>query len=225
MQPVAIKIKKESVRPEGALSAQPPEAPAPISKKSRPNKLFFWLLAVAVLILAAAVFLFPKPALPYQDLVAADARGVFYFNEEWLSASLKAMAESGYAWPPFVWLKDNWQKWLADNKLEIKQIAPLFEPQMVLVWLPSSNGRFDWLLLASKKVSDSVFESVLSQTEKELKQNYNLISEIYRQTTITEIKSLSQNQSSLYYAQIKNYFLISNSADSLKGTIDKIIGR
>jgi len=171
------------------------------------------------------IFLFPKPTSPYQDLVPVDARGVFYFNQERLSASLKAMAESGYAWPPFVWLKDNWQKLSANNKLEIKQIAPLFEPQMALVWLPSSNGRLDWLLLVSKKVSDSVFESVLSQTEKELKQNYNPISEIYRQITITEIKSLSQNQPSIFYAQIKNYFLMTNDSDSLKGTIDKIIGR
>ncbi len=175
--------------------------------------------------MAAAVFLFPKPTSPYQNLVPVDARGVFYFNQEWLSASVGAMAESSYAWPPFVWLKDNWQKLLANNKLEIKQIASLFEPQMALVWLPSSNGRLDWLLLASKKVSDSVFESALNQIEKELKQNYNPISEIYRQIKITEVKSLSQSQPSLYYAQIKNYFLITNNPDSLKGTIDKIIGR
>ncbi|TSC53174.1 MAG: hypothetical protein LiPW39_416, partial [Parcubacteria group bacterium LiPW_39] len=34
-----------------------------------------------------------------------------------------------------------------------------------------------------------------------------------------------QNQPGLYYTQIRNYFLVSNNLNSLKETIDKIIGR
>jgi hypothetical protein len=226
MQSVAIKIKKESVRPEGAPLIQPPSPPRP-NKKNQPNKLFFWLPAILCLILAAvlAAFSFLKPASPYQDLIPSQAVGVIYFNQGPLAGSAKALAENNYAWPPFVWLKDAWQELLTEHKIEIKQISPFFEEPMALVWLAGSGPRPVWLLLTTKKAGDSAFAAKLEQLEKQLKQNYNLISDVYRQIKIVEIKSLEPSRQSVYYGQAKKYFLVADNLNSLKETIDKIIGR
>ena len=229
MQPIAIKIKKSAAEAPAQnirTASQPPPAPL-ANKKNRPRGMSFWFLLLLVIILTVtlAALLFFKPALPYQDLIPSAAVAVSYFNHELLADSAKVLNDSHYAWPPFVWFKNAWQELLAESKVETKQVLALFDSQMALVWLPGSAGQLDWLLLSSKKVSDSAFESAFSPIEKGLKQNYNLVSETYRQVKTTELKSLGQNQPGLYYTQIRNYFLVSNNLNSLKETIDKIIGR
>jgi len=225
MPPVTIKINKSTNQPE-TPSAKTVNQPPPVIKKKQPGRPLFWLLILLVVILAAglAAVLFFRPAPPYQNFIPSDAAAVFYFNQARLVSSARTLNETGFNWPPFVWFKNTWNEFLTENKLEAAQISGLFDEPMALVWLPDTNRQINWLFLATKKGGDGPVVA-LNQIESRLKQNYNLVADVYRQTAVTEIKPLGQDRLHLYYAQIKNYFLVSNSVDSLKETIDRIIGR
>ncbi len=223
MEPIGIKIKKEPAKQNGEPTIR---FFAPQIIKKNFNKRVFWLPISSILILVGtlAVFLFLKPALPYANLIPSRVP-VFYFNQGDMANLTGVLVKNNYAWPPFIWLKDSWQKLLADNKLEIKQISPLFKESMALVWPQSSASGPVWLLLAMKQASDNAFGTALEQMEKQLEQNYNLVLDTYRQIKIIGIKALAKNQPDIFYAQIKNYFLISNNSDFLKETLNKAIGR
>jgi hypothetical protein len=87
----------------------------------------------------------------------------------------------------------------------------------------TSSSSPNWLAMATVKINNEQFDQLRDQAEKALKQNYNLIFEMYRQIKITQVKSLNQQQSTLYFAKINNYFFLTNNLESLKETIDKVI--
>jgi hypothetical protein len=109
--------------------------------------------------------------------------------------------------------------------------ASTTDNQTQLISKPASTGQseiiqppsLNWLVMATLKANDDKFNKFREQAEKALKQNYNLIFETYRQIKITQIKPLNQKPEGLYFAEIKNYFILTNRQETLKETIDKAI--
>ena len=85
------------------------------------------------------------------------------------------------------------------------------------------NPSATWLILATIKVPDKVFQQARETAEQSLKQNYNLVNESYRQVAITQVKPLDQKQGSIFYGQARGYFILANNSNVIKETVDKII--
>ena len=198
---------------------------APALAKKRKVRLFLWFLFILVLIEASIIvfILLTRPVTPYQSLIPAESVLTIYFNPSSLGELTKSLNESQYSWLPFTSLNQSLEGFFNQANLKISELQPLFKDQMVLILLPkSANLSFRWLLIATKKVGDAEFESQLEKGEKNLKQNFNLVSEVYRQTTVTMIKPLNQGNE-LYFAHFKNLFLLSNEVQTLKSTVDKAL--
>lgn len=104
-----------------------------------------------------------------------------------------------------------------------EDIQPLFKPEMAFILLPgNSETSFPFTLLLEKKASRAQISQILDKIEPKLREDYNLSSQIYRQTEITILRPLSLTINYLY-SQIGDYFIISNSQESLETMIDFII--
>jgi len=113
---------------------------------------------------------------------------------------------------------------MAKNNLDMVEIGSLFEDKMALILLPTeSSGKPQWLYLAVIKKSPAEVSPIIDDAEKNLKQNYNLISDVYRQIEITQIKPLDEDSIGVFFAQPGNLFILSNDNQTIKNTIDKAL--
>jgi len=93
---------------------------------------------------------------------------------------------------------------------------------MALAVLPELiNSSPQWLFLATIKTDSIALQSALEKIEKNLKQNFNFVSQDYRQIRLAEIKPLSQNSPGVFYSLIKKTFILSNSEAAIKNAINK----
>ena len=177
-----------------------------------------WLLLAFALIEAGGlVWLYlAKPISPYFKLIPPSAVVSSYFDQ----TSLIEILKSNASWPPITRGSGELKSWLARTKLDRpEQILKLFNDQMALAIDRNST----WLILATVKVSSDVFQQAQDTAEQSLKQNYNLISDSYRQIAITQVKPLNQEEGRLFYAKVQGYFILANDSALIKTTIDKII--
>ncbi len=212
-------------RPAPKMPILNPSGSAPTSSKKK-IRLCFWLLTLLILIeTGALVFLFlTRPASPYQSLIPAESVSVIYFNQSSLTELTKSLQESQSDWPPLAYFKQIIEGFSDKANLKITELQPLFADKMALIWLPGTdNPSPQWLWLATRKLADAEFEATLEKAQKNLKQNFNLLSEVYRQNTIITIKPLNQDYSNLYFTRLKNLFLLSNNVQAIKNTIDKAL--
>ena len=104
-----------------------------------------------------------------------------------------------------------------------EDIQPLFKPEMAFILLPgNSETSFPFILLLEKKASTAQISQILDKIEPKLREDYNFSSPIYRQIEITILRPLSSTIFYLY-SQIGDYFIISNSQESLEKMIDSVI--
>ncbi|MBL7155171.1 MAG: hypothetical protein ISS88_01530 [Candidatus Portnoybacteria bacterium] len=104
-----------------------------------------------------------------------------------------------------------------------EDIQPLFKPEMAFILLPgNSETSFPFILLLEKKGSTAQISRILDKIEPKLREDYNFSSPIYRQIEITILRPLSSTINYLY-SQVGDYFIISNSQESLEEMIDFII--
>ena len=104
-----------------------------------------------------------------------------------------------------------------------EDIQLLFKPEMAFILLPdNSETSFPFILLLEKKGSTAQISRILDRIEPKLREDYNFSSQIYRQIEITILRPLSLTANYLY-SQIGDYFIISNSQESLEKMIDFII--
>src|SRR3989344_664758 len=206
MQPTPVKINKSSSGQneptKNILNLNGSSGkPAPSDK----TKKYLWLLLALVLIEAgglAALYLV-KPISPYFKLLPPNTIVSSYFNQTALAELVKKNTD----WPPINWGNNELKTWLAKTRIEGPgQILTLFEDQMALAASPNSI----WLILATIRVSGNDFQQARNAVEQSLKQNYNLISDSYRQITIIQVKPLTQNKGSLFYGQARGYFMLAN---------------
>ncbi|MBU2265147.1 hypothetical protein KJ784_03120 [Patescibacteria group bacterium] len=231
MQSTQIKINKSSANSnEGAKPAKnfvnltnPPAKP-PVHSRL---KKYLWLLLILVLAEGATIawLYFLKPVSPYQKLLPPNAIASSYFNQSTLIAFLKSQKNDNPDWPWLTWGKEALNEFRSQTKIDQpEQTLALLADQMALAILPQTTGANPtWLILATIKASSDEFLSSRDQTEQALKQNFNLTSEIYRQIKISQVQSLKKDKLSLFYAQVNNYFILTNNESLLKETIEKII--
>lgn len=205
------------------LTPNPEKTPKPITRYLR------WLLwaLIAVVIgegVALISFFIIKPSLPFNNLMPPKTALVAYFDQSALKEIVVALVKNQYSWPPFNWTQETTKNFLAKNQLSsLDTILGLFDNKMALVMLPRVAPRPAWLIFTTQQASRNDFDALLKQTTQQLKQNFDLTDEDYRQTTITKIKELNQSQANLFYVRVQNYFLISSDLNALKETIDRII--
>jgi hypothetical protein len=217
MLPINIKIKKS---PKGHsdspnvlnLNEQPGKKPKNTLKK------YVWLLAAIILAesLTIAFFYYKQPDSPYFKLVPKNIIAVSYFDQTELSSLLKSIDNL-----PTVQLAEEEIKNVL-NKAKIEfgaEVLKVFKDQMAFIVLPNNGKILSWMILAQNKESQEQINLIKERTEKQLKQNYNLTNEDYRQIQITKIQNLEQGSNNLYYASVKNYFILTNNFDSLKESI------
>lgn len=190
-------------------------------------KKSLWLLLFLVLTEGAIIawLYLLKPVSPYLPLLPANAIASSYFNQGSLLAFLRSQKNANPAWPPLAWgesvLKDFQQQSKVDQP---EQLLALFSDQMALAILPqATDNNPTWLILASVKAAPDTFSASRDQIEQTLKQNYNLTSELYRQIKISQVQSLKDTKLSVFYAQANQYFILTNSEEVIKTTLDNII--
>lgn len=115
-------------------------------------------------------------------------------------------------------------KYLTQADLNFEQdISGLFEDQTAFVLSPAnSQNSFPLMIIFQTSQSLNKLEQILAKIEPELKKDFNFSTQDYRQIKIFSLKPFSGSDSYLYVL-IDKYFLVGNSQELLKQTIDKII--
>jgi len=226
MAPINIKIRKSNpAEPEPTnvlnLTSQPAEKQAQGHLKK-----YLWLL-LALLIgeaLIIAALYFKQPSSPYLKILPSNLIATSYFDQSQISSLFKSLKSQGYDLPILSW-SENELKNLADkaNIESTDQLLSLFDDQAAFALVPGNDQRLNWMLLASIKVSGEKFSELQDATERDIKQNFNITNEDYRQIKITKVQNLNQGTNSLYYARVKNYFIATNNVSRLKESIDLAI--
>ena len=226
MEPTFIKIRKGSrqkVADPNAINLAQSNRPT----QKTPDKKRWLILLLMIIVLAEASWLafllFIKTAPPYQSLIPKNTVSFTYFNQSQLKELTSSLKNQNYQWPFSTDAPEILGQFLSKNGLNLDAISSLFKNQIALIILDDNQPPLKWLVIAEKNAQDQEFTGQLNQAEKNLKQNFNLSSDSYRQIKISQIKRLDQNPNSFYYVQISDYFLLSNHLDTLKSTIDKII--
>ncbi|MBU1102430.1 hypothetical protein KJ853_02125 [Patescibacteria group bacterium] len=227
MSKITLKIKNSaghSLRQtENALNlATRKTAGAP--KKQR--RFYAWFLLLLILLEAGIIIyaFFSRPALPYKNLIPDNAAATIYLNQPSLANLTKSLKDAQFVWPAFDDAQKSFSAFYSRAGLNLNELLMAFENQIVLVLLPETEGSLPrWLALATAKTGQAGLETKIRNAQNALKQNFNLSSEVYRQIEITKIKPLEQNRATLYFAQVKNSFFLTNNLDLLQDTIDKAI--
>jgi len=199
------------------------------SQISTPKKInwLIWLLSAMLIITAAwlAYLLLTGKTSPFANLIPDNSTAIIYFKSNNLPDDFKSLKDKNYGWPPFIWTVDSIKNLAENNNLAWlnENFKQIFNDEMALAVLETNNIPPQWLLLSGLKISQNETNAYLEQLEKTLKLKYNLISDLYRQNKIVRIKHLNQNPNDIYYANLKNYLLITNDPDLIKKTIDKIM--
>ena len=215
-------------------------------KPKQPSKkwLFLSIFLILVIIgLSVGLFFSVQKKLAFNDLVPEQAVIFSLIDQpdlyEQVSPFYQLLRENGFYDQGAI---SKIGDYLNQAGLNLKEdIQPLFKKQAAFVLMPAphrdfsgagpanSETSFPFLLLFKKQASLDGVNHLLSQIEPVLKKDYNFSSQIYRQIEITVLKPLfppSIGKPDLYaYSQIEDYFIISNSQESLRMIIDSIINR
>lgn len=206
-----------------------PESGPALPKGERAKK-WAWLplvLGAALIIESAwlAWLIITKKENSFLGLIPQNSIAVISFKQESVLANFKKLKKEEYSLPPFSWLADFTKNIVQNNNLNAieTKLKQAFENEMTAALLDNQGIPPKWMVFAKVKLNSSEFISQLDQLEKNLELRYNLISELYRQTKITRAKHLNGNPNDTYYVYIKSYFIISNSPETIKKTINKIM--
>ncbi len=232
MQPITVKIKK----PDNGQNSAPPanllnlnEPPAPRSAWHRVKK-YLWLAALVLILVESGVlawFYFGRPVLPYYQFLPENPTAVAYLDLSSAGKLAISLKTASPDWPPASWGDKTWQELLNQTKLgSAADLLKLFQDKITLAAVSTAeNQPPSWLLVGKLRVTPEAFSQAQATAEKNLKLNYNLVAESYRQIKITQVNALNSNQNNLFYAQANNFFVLANSDSLLKATLDKIIAQ
>jgi hypothetical protein len=207
----------------------------PETEPEQPSRKWLFLsifLILAILGLTTIWFLFSSQKLAFVDLVPKEAVVFSLINQT-------ALYEQTFPFSQFLRERGFYgQKAIAKmgeylNQAELnfkKDIEPLFKKPMAFILMPAnSETPFPFLLLFERKAPSAHINQLLDKIEPILKRDYNFSSQVYRQIEVTVLKSLFSPPAgvpdSYAYAQIEDYFIISNSQEAIEKVIDLIIGK
>ena len=188
--------------------------------------LSIFLFAVIILLTVNSRFLFFDKRIGFTDLIPEKTVVFSVIDQDILYPQVS---------PFWQFLKDSnfygqgamsqLNKYLNNAQLDfISDVKPYFEKEMAFVLLESdSETEFPFAFILKKKISTAQISQSLDKIELELKKDYNFFSETYRQTDIITLESFSPLSLDYAYAQVGDYFIISNSQNCLKNIIDNVI--
>jgi len=227
MPKIPIKVKKgdsaEKVAEEMKVDLRNNQ---PAEQKQPSRKWLFLGIGLFLIIpLVLVCWFFYSQKMAFADLVPEEAVIFGLINQEELYPQIAPLSQ-------FL-REDNFYGRGAINKLNDyfnqaqlsfqEDIQPLFKREMAFILLPgNSETSFPFILLLEKKGSTAQISQILDKIEPKLREDYNFSLPIYRQIEITILRPLSSTIIYLY-CQIGDYFVISNSQESLEKMIDLII--
>lgn len=193
------------------------------------KKSLGWIVLVligAILTYSANWFLNPSKKAPLTDIIPQEAIAFGLIDQESFYSQILPFEQSIQGQSSFYkWLSAKIEEKLNQNSLDFqKDIQPLFRKQLgIALFPPESEEPFPFIIILQKQAASVQINRILSQIEPELKKDFHLFHQIYRQVKIIILKPLSPSASNYYYSQIENYLVISNSTNWLEKTIDLII--
>lgn len=230
MPKIPIQIKKGDSADEIAEEMKVDLRDRPESKQKQPSRKWLFLgiglfLIIIFSILGWWFFSFQKMA--FADLIPEETVIFGLINQQELYPQMAPLSqflrENNFYGPGAM---DKLNDYFIQSQLSFQEdIQPLFKPEMAFILLPANSEiSLPFTLLLEKKSSTAQISQILDKIESKLKEDYDLSSQIYRQIEITILRPLSSTINYLY-SQVGDYFIISNSQESLEKTIDLIIDK
>ena len=227
MSKIPIKVKKGDSAEKVAEELKVDLRNGLKSEQKQPSSrwLFLSIFLLLVILGLAAGWFFSCQKMAFADLVPEEAVIFGLINQPELYPQMAPLSQ-------FL-RENNFYGQGAINKLNDyfiqaqlsfqEDIQPLVKPEMAFILLPAnSETSFPFIFLLEKKASTAQISQILDKIEPKLREDYNLSSQIYRQIEMTILRPLSSTINYLY-SQIGDYFVISNSQESLEKIIDLII--
>ncbi len=220
MPKIPIKIKKgKSTEPVAEeLKVDLRNALKPELKQPSRRWLFWGIPGLIIVVLSISWFFFSQEKMPFADLAPEEAVVFSLINQQELYPQVSSFNQS---------IINKFNDYFSQAQLNFQEdIQPLFKKQIAFILLPANNGTaLPFVLLLEKNGSKAQMGRILSKIETKLKQDYNFSWQTYRQIEITVLKSISSPSSLYFYGQTDNYFIISNSQESLEKVIDFTIDK
>jgi len=228
MPKIPIKVKKGDSSDKVAEEMKVDLRNGLAAEQKQPSKKWLFLGIGLFLIIVFSVlsyWFFPSQKIPLADLVPEEAVIFGLINQQELYPQALPFSQflgegNFYGQGAINKLNDYFNQ----AQLSFQEdIQSLFKPEMAFILLPgNSETSFPFILLLEKKGSTAQISQILDKIEPKLREDYNFSSLIYRQVEITILRPLSSTINYLYN-QIDDYFIISNSQESLEEMIDSII--
>jgi len=199
------------------------------SKKGRVWMMLAIVFMAACALLVANFYYFqsPAPFSLYQNLVPGETNALIILKVSDLnnlSPSFLPVFEQTPAY--YYWLKDRINDFLNQaNVSATNDLAPILEEEIAFLIMPPQNAKSSWLIIAKQKVQTTgLSQPVFDRIESQLRHEFDADETFYRQIKLVSVHPVNDLQNLYYYAQIKNYILISNDLAGIQKTIDKLIG-
>lgn len=201
------------------------------SLPSKRKRLFFSIFLFVIVALSVfSWWLYSSQKIPLVDFIPENAVAWGLINHQELYPQISPFGQ---------FLADNnFYGQRAINKLDGyfdragldfgQDVQPFLKKQAAFVLMPvNSETSFPFALILEKNNLSGDFSQFLSQIEPELKKDYNFSSYIYRQIKVSVLKPLFSEVPGLpriyAFAQIEDYFILSDSQECLEKIIDLII--
>ncbi|MBU2472507.1 hypothetical protein KKE74_00565 [Patescibacteria group bacterium] len=188
-------------------------------KKSFKKWFFLSIFILIIIVLAFNWWLLSSQKIPFKDLVPENRVVFSLVNQEALYNQT-----SPYTQPAM----DKINNYFKQVDLSFKDnVQSAFKQEAGFILMPANDETsFPFFLAFERKASFGDIKSVLDKIEVNLKKDYNFSQEKYRQIEVTLLDPIysTDNLPNLYaFAQVEDYFIITNSKELLKEIINLII--
>jgi len=228
---IKISIKKDSSKQRALRESSIDLRDNLDVKQEKPSKKWFFLSIFILIIIALAFnwWFLSSQKIPFKDLVPENRVVFSLVNQEVLynqtSPFYGFLKENNfYVQPAMVKIND----YLKQADLNFKDsIQSVFKQEAGFILMPANDETsFPFFLAFERKASLGDIKSVLDKIEVNLKKDYNFSKEKYRQIEVTILDPIysTDNLPNLYaFAQVEDYFIITNSKELLKEIINSVI--
>ena len=225
---IPIKVKKGQSADKVAEEMKVDLRNRPEAEQKQPSRKWLFLgigLSLIIIFLVLGWWFFASQKMAFVDLVPEEAVIFGLINQQEFYPQMASLSqflrENNFYGQGAI---DELNDYFNQAQLSFPEdIQPLFNPEMAFILLPAnSETSFPFVLLLEKKASTAQISQILNKITPRFQGDYNLSSQIYRQIEMTILRPLSSTINYLY-SQIGDYFIISNSQESLEKIIDFII--
>jgi len=228
---IKISIKKDSSKQRALRESSVDLRDNLDVKQEKPSKKWFFLSIFILIIIALAFnwWFLSSQKIPFKDLVPKNRIVFSLVDQEALynqtSPFYSFLQENNfYVQPAMAKIND----YLKQVDLSFKDnIQSAFKQEAGFILMPANDETsFPFFIAFERKASFGDIKSVLDKIEVNLKKDYNFSKEKYRQIEVTVLDPIysTDNLPKLYaFAQVEDYFIITNSKELLKEIINSII--